>query len=152
MKRFSLDSNVLIYAEGSTDTRRKDIALSMIAEIGWARIVLPMQATGETARWLVSKGRLSKIEAAQRINWWMDACMPANVSAEAFRAALKLTVAHELQIWDAVILAASFEAGADFLLSEDMQHGFTWSGITIINPFILTSEQRSALAAGSILH
>ena len=152
MRRFSIDSNILIYAEGAVDTRRRDIAVSMIFGIGLERIVLPMQAAGETLRWMIRKGGLSKTDASRRVLWWMEMCMPAAVSVEAFRSALKLSAEHEFQIWDAVILAASAEAGVEFLLSEDMQHGFRWSGVTIINPFILTLEQRTVLAAGRIRH
>ena len=31
------------------------------------------------------------------------------------------------------------------LLSEDFQHGFTWSGVTVLNPFV--SPQHPLLAA-----
>jgi predicted nucleic acid-binding protein len=40
-----------------------------------------------------------------------------------------------LRIWDAVILAAAASAGCRLLLSEDMQEGFTWNGVTVTNPF-----------------
>jgi predicted nucleic acid-binding protein len=74
------------------------------------------------------------------------------VSASAFRQATSLVEHHEFQVWDAVILAASAEAGAAVLLSEDMQHGFHWSGVTIVNPFVLTSEQRRNLVPPQLLH
>jgi hypothetical protein len=43
---------------------------------------------------------------------------------------------HQLGIWDAVILSAAAQAGCRVLLSEDLQHGFTWGGVTIVNPFV----------------
>jgi predicted nucleic acid-binding protein len=36
---------------------------------------------------------------------------------------------------EAVIMAASARAGCRLLLSEDLQDGFTWSGLTVTNPF-----------------
>jgi len=42
---------------------------------------------------------------------------------------------HGLTIWDSVILAASAEAQCRLLLSEDLQDGFTWGGVTVTNPF-----------------
>jgi predicted nucleic acid-binding protein len=152
VRRFSLDSNILIYAEGAVDARRRDIAVAMIFGIGPERIVLPMQTTGETLRWMIRKGGFSRADASRRVLWWMDLCRPAAVSIEAFRSALRLSTEHEFQIWDAVILAVSAEAEVEFLLSEDMQHGFRWSGVTIVNPFILAPEQRAELAAGRIRH
>jgi predicted nucleic acid-binding protein len=59
-------------------------------------------------------------------------------------AATDLTVGHRIGIWDAVILAAAAEAGCRVLLSEDLQDGFTWDGVTVVNPF---SGKRNALLA-----
>ena len=42
---------------------------------------------------------------------------------------------HGLTIWDSVVLAASAEAECRLLLSEDLQEGFTWRGVTVTNPF-----------------
>jgi predicted nucleic acid-binding protein len=40
-----------------------------------------------------------------------------------------------LSIWDSVVLAASAEAGCRLFLSEALQEGFTWRGVTVTNPF-----------------
>lgn len=42
---------------------------------------------------------------------------------------------HQFVIWDALVVAAAVEAGCRLLLSEDMQNGFVWRGLTIANPF-----------------
>lgn len=34
-----------------------------------------------------------------------------------------------------VIVAVAAEAGCRLLISEDLQDGFTWAGLTIVNPF-----------------
>lgn len=44
-------------------------------------------------------------------------------------------MAHRLGIWDALILSAAADAGCRLLLSEDLQDGFTWGGVTVANPF-----------------
>ena len=49
--------------------------------------------------------------------------------------AVDVAVDHQLATWDAVVLAAAAEAGCRVLLSENMQDGFTWGGVTIVNPF-----------------
>ena len=46
-----------------------------------------------------------------------------------------LATDHRLGIWDAVILSAASQAGCRLLLSEDLQEGFSWGGVTIVNPF-----------------
>jgi predicted nucleic acid-binding protein len=40
-----------------------------------------------------------------------------------------------LGVWDAVVLAATSKAGCRVLLSEDLQEGFTWGGVTVVDPF-----------------
>jgi predicted nucleic acid-binding protein len=52
--------------------------------------------------------------------------------------AIELATAHRLGIWDSVIVAASIAAGCQLLLSEDMQDGFSWSGLTVVNPMMDT--------------
>ena len=50
--------------------------------------------------------------------------------------ATELVVAHRLQFWDAVIVAAAAASGARTLLTADMQHGFVWRSLALHNPFI----------------
>ena len=47
--------------------------------------------------------------------------------------AMDLAAHHNLTVWDSVVLAA--EAECRLLLSEDLNEGFTWRGVTITNPF-----------------
>jgi predicted nucleic acid-binding protein len=58
--------------------------------------------------------------------------------------AMDLAADHGLGIWDAVILTVASQAGCRMLLSEDMQEGFTWGGVTVVNPF---ADQRHDLLA-----
>ena len=50
-------------------------------------------------------------------------------------AAMDLVADHSLSIWDAIILAVTADSGCRLLLSEDLQDGFTWRGVTVANPF-----------------
>jgi predicted nucleic acid-binding protein len=43
---------------------------------------------------------------------------------------------HGLSFYDALIVASAVEAGCDILYSEDMQHGRTFGGLGIVNPFL----------------
>ena len=44
-------------------------------------------------------------------------------------------VAEQVAYWDALILEAAVEAGADTVYSEDLQHGRTYQGVTVVDPF-----------------
>ena len=56
-------------------------------------------------------------------------------SATVMRGAADLATDHRLGVWDAVIPSAAAVAGCRLLLSEDLQDGFTWHGVTVTNPF-----------------
>jgi predicted nucleic acid-binding protein len=49
--------------------------------------------------------------------------------------ATDLATHDQFAIWDAVILSAAAAVGCRLLLSEDLQSGFTWNGVTVTNPF-----------------
>ncbi len=52
-----------------------------------------------------------------------------------FLSATDLAVDHQIGIWDAVMCASAADAGCRLLLSEDLQEGFIWGGVTVVNPF-----------------
>lgn len=133
--KVAIDTNVLAYAEGVDDRGRQQTAILTIERLGVARIVLPAQVLGELQSVLGRRGRMTRAASCERVRIWRETCLVAGTSTAAFDAALDLTQRHDLQIWDAVILAVSVEAGCRLLLSEDMQEGFSWAGLTIANPF-----------------
>jgi predicted nucleic acid-binding protein len=66
---------------------------------------------------------------------WRDALPVVGTSPEAMQAAADLATDHQLGIWDAAILSAASQSGCRLLLSEDLHEGFTWGGVTVVNPF-----------------
>lgn len=133
--RIALDTNVLAYAEGAGDPHRQGIALALLETMKTSGAVLPVQALGELFNVLVRKAGWSREQARQSVLAWMDAFTLAHTSAETMLSACQLAAAHQLSIWDAVMLSASAEANCQLLLSEDMHDGFVWRGVTVANPF-----------------
>ena len=134
----SLDTNVLAYAEGLNGTRARTAALRLLQRLPADRTLIPVQALGELFAVLVRKARRSRSQAARAVLSWGDAFPLIETSSDVLLAATDLAVAHELGIWDAVMLAAAADAGCRLLLSEDLQDGFTWRGVTVVNPFAAT--------------
>lgn len=132
--RVALDTNVLAYAEGLGDERRVTLSRRILAAIPQERIVLPAQTLGELYRVLVGKANR---EAAARgaVLEWSDAFEVADSTTACFITALDLAVDHQLQFWDSLILAIAAHARCRVLLSEDLQPGFTWGGVTVVNPY-----------------
>ena len=136
--RVALDTNVLAYAEGTNGAEMKAAALRLIQRLPVASIVLPVQALGELFNVLVLKAKRPATNARAAILDWRDAYAAVDTSSAVMLSAADLATDHHLRIWDAVILSASAEAGCRLLLSEDLQEGFTWRGVTVTNPFSAT--------------
>lgn len=49
--------------------------------------------------------------------------------------AINLCRTDSFSFWDALIVTAAREGGAEILLSEDLQHGRSVGSLTIVNPF-----------------
>lgn len=143
--RVALDTNILVYALGINDAERRARAEDVIAAIPEANLVISAQVLGELFRVLVGKRRWSRVEARASIHKWQAAASVTPTTPAALTAALDLATDHGLTIWDAVIVNAAAEAGCRLLLSEDLQHGFVWRGVTVVDPF--RPERHPLLAA-----
>lgn len=139
--RVALDTNILAYAEGVNGTPMKKTALALVQKLPDGLTLLPVQTLGELFNLLVRKAGRSPVRARKAILSWRDAFPLIETSAEVMLAAADLATDHQLSIWDSVILSAAAEAGCRLLLSEDLQDGFTWRGVTVTNPFASTKHE-----------
>lgn len=131
----ALDTNVLVYAEGVHGKSMKKAALDLLRRLPQDKTVLPVQTLGELFNVLTRKAGRSRQDARFAIISWQDAFSVIDTSAQSMTLALDLATDHQLSIWDALILAVSAKGGCRLLLSEDLQEGFTWAGLTVTNPF-----------------
>jgi predicted nucleic acid-binding protein len=97
--------------------------------------VIPVQVLGELFNVLVRKAGRPRAEARNALLSWRDTFPVVETSPETMLTAIDLATDHRFGIWDAVILSAASQAGCRLLLSEDLQQGFTWAGVTVVNPF-----------------
>jgi predicted nucleic acid-binding protein len=133
--RVALDTNLLVYAEGVNGQQRKVSALALLAALPSGSVAVPVQTLGELFQVLVRKANRSASQARLAILTWRDAFPLLDTSESTIVAAAELASVHRLGFWDAVILASASEGGCRLLLSEDLQAGFTWHGVTVANPF-----------------
>ncbi len=133
--KVALDTNVLAYAEALNGQEKHGAAWELLRRLPRDSVILPVQTLGELFRVLVNKAGRPPHAARNNVAAWMDAYSVAELTSAVFLQALELAATHGLFLWDAVILASAAEANCRLLLSEDMQDGFTWNGITIANPF-----------------
>jgi predicted nucleic acid-binding protein len=135
----ALDTNVLAYFTGVIGSEADRPKVSLVSNLldrldAAERIAIPSQVLGECFNVLCRSGR-GREEAMNTVTRFAGRYPVVGGGYSTMTEALSLAVQHNLQIWDALILASASEAGCSILLSEDMQDGFCWRGVTIINPF-----------------
>ena len=136
MVNVAVDTNMLVYAEDIAASSKRDVAVDVFRKLPRETTLIPVQVLGELYRVLVRKWRGSPRAARATVAEWGDTYPLIETSPSVLLAALELAGAHRIRIWDAVILAAAADAGCRLLLSEDFHEGFTWSGVTVTNPFL----------------
>jgi len=136
--RIAFDTNVLAYAEGVNGEARKAAATAIVRGFAEEEIVLPVQALAELFTVLTRKARWLPEKAQAAVVAWYDAFPVIDTSSSVLLEAMELVAKHKLSSWDAIVLAAAAHAECRMLLSEDMQDGFTWRGVTVRNPFTVT--------------
>jgi len=134
--KIALDTNILAYAEGTNGAGMRDKTLDLLQRLPSTDIVLPVQTLGELFNVLVRKAKRRPSRARAAVLSWHDAYPIVETSAAVMINGMDLASDHGLTIWDSVVLAAAADAGCRLLLSEDLQDGFTWSGVTVTNPFL----------------
>jgi predicted nucleic acid-binding protein len=128
------DSNVLIYAMVSGDSRRRR-AQQLVAQGG----VISVQVLNEfvaVARRKMHMPWQDVIEALDAVRMLFPSPIP--ITLDTHEAALKIAQQYGFGIYDALIAAAALEANCSTLYSEDLQDGQVIDGrLTIRNPFRL---------------
>jgi predicted nucleic acid-binding protein len=127
-----------MYAEGVDGPAKRTAALHLLDRLPLRSRVVPVQVLGELYRVLTGKAKLAPAEARVSVLKWRNSSPVTETTEKVMLDAIELATAHRLGIWDSVIVAASIAAGCQLLLSEDMQDGFSWSGLTVVNPMMDT--------------
>lgn len=133
--KVALDTNVLAYAENTNGLAMRDKALDLVNRLPSDSVILPVQTLGELFNVLVRKAGRRPARAQTAVLSWRDAFQTIETSSNVMVDAMDLAAKHGLSIWDSVVLSAAAEANCRLLLSEDLQEGFTWRGVTVANPF-----------------
>ncbi|CDX31881.1 PilT protein domain protein [Mesorhizobium sp. ORS 3359] len=133
--KVALDTNILAYAEGINNVEKRDTVLELLRNVPQETAIVPVQVLGELYNLLVRKAGRSPQTARDALLSWRDAFPVTATTPEVMTMAADLAADHRFGIWDAVILSAASQAGCRLLLSEDLQDGFTWGGLTVVNPF-----------------
>jgi predicted nucleic acid-binding protein len=131
-----VDTNVLIYAHDADAKEKHTIAKEAVYEL-WANRagVLSTQVLQEfyvNVTRKLSQPLLKKHARAvvEKYALWCVDTTPAEIAI-----AFRLEDEVRIGFWDALICAAALKAGAERILSEDLNAGQKIAGIRIVNPF-----------------
>lgn len=133
--RVALDTNILASAEGVNDDVRKQAAIGLIRGLPPDAVVLPAQVIAELFQVLLRKARFTAADARAAIVSWCNYFPIVETSQSVLLGAAEIAATHHLSFWDGLVLASAAESGCSLLLSEDLQHDFTWTTVTVANPF-----------------
>jgi predicted nucleic acid-binding protein len=131
-----VDTNVLIYAH-DIDAETKHQRAGEVLKALWSSRTGAL--SGQVLQeFYVNVTRkipkpLSKTAARSVVNSYLVWCVettPAEISP-----AFRIEDEVKIMFWDALIVAAAVKAGADRIVTEDLNAGQTISGVRIVNPF-----------------
>jgi predicted nucleic acid-binding protein len=148
----AFDTNILVYAQQEHDpNNRHKRAAELINSAILSSAVIPVQVLGEFLNVCMRKFKLAPIDAIGQVEDYIGVFSCPQTTADDLIQATQLSSQHQLQYFDALIIAVSASAGATILLSEDMQDGLEIDGLRVINPFLAANDGVLADYFGSAL-
>ncbi|MCY3669977.1 MAG: PIN domain-containing protein [Alphaproteobacteria bacterium] len=142
--RFSLDTNILVYAVDRNAGERQLQAGDLIGQAARRDCVLTMQALAEFFHATTRKNLLAPARARAFVRNWSDVFRVVSADAAALADAMDAVEEHRFSFWDAMLWATARQGGCSALLSEDMQDSRRLGGVEIINPFAPDADTRLA--------
>ncbi|MEE4380007.1 MAG: PIN domain-containing protein [Candidatus Competibacteraceae bacterium] len=133
--RFTLDTNLLIYAIDRDAGTRHQQAITLVDQAVEQDCVLSMQVLAEFFHAVTRKGKMPLAEASEQVRDWQILFPMVAADGQALLQAMSAVQHHHLPFWDALLWATAKAAGVHVLLSEDFQDGRELEGVRFRNPF-----------------
>ena len=137
MKRCFIDTNVFLYLKDPHEPEKAAICAAWLkAAQESGEVLVSPQVIGETFTNLLKaardpESRTFAEEFAQTLMAWCEAKLDKAVVANAF----EIRRRYLIPWWDALLIASAQGAGADMLLTEDLNDGQHYGSVQAINPF-----------------
>lgn len=132
-----VDTNVLVYAHDSAAGERGETARKLLRRLWDERTgALSTQVLQEFYAVATRKLKppMTKLEARQIVADYSIWCV-VDTDPLLIVSASKLDEEHSVGFWDALIIEAAIRAGAETLVSEDLQDGRRFGTLSVRNPF-----------------
>ncbi len=146
----AIDTNILVYADSASDPLGRHLrAITLLEYLSLTTNCVPMQVLAEFLNVSRRKTTIPFEKAIARVEAYALLFDTPGTTLSDLAVAGQLSIRHNLQFFDAVIIAVAIRAGATLLLSEDMHDGQVIDGLTIVNPFVASNESVLADWLGS---
>jgi predicted nucleic acid-binding protein len=129
-----LDTNIILYSYSSSEIDKCSVANKLIFDSN--NSVISKQVINETINILFKKYKLSSKNIEKVVLELRDNLTICDFDVSTQIIASKIKQKHQIQFYDALIVATAIQNNCTILYSEDMQHSQTIDGLKIINPFI----------------
>ena len=131
-----VDTNVFVYRHDSSDPSKQSRAKQWIALLVRHRSGrLSFQVLQELYATLTRRRLNFERSQAREIVELLTEWRPIAVNRALLDRAWLLESRHLLSWWDALIVAAAQTCGCRVLLTEDLQHGYEFDEVRVVDPF-----------------
>lgn len=131
------DTNVLVYFVDEDEPNRNEVACNLVEEhLIRGDGMLSVQVLREFYSSTRRLRRPLSDERAREMVGYFAAFVPMPENERLILGAIRRSQEASLSLWDALIIEAALAAGADRLLTEDLQHGQVIDGMRVENPFL----------------
>ncbi len=133
-----VDTNVIVYTVDPEEPEKRAQAADLLERIITSRgLILSPQSLNECYRIIADRRRLMSRVAARRFIGVLSTYCTAPSGYEVTKRAWHIQDTTNFVWWDCMLLGSAMLAGAEYFLSEDLQHERQLEGMTILNPFQL---------------
>ena len=133
-----VDTNIIVYSRDNHEPGKQRIAREILTKLwqeGSGRISTQVlneyfvTVTGKLRHKLAPEDAWEDVEDFEAWN-------PVPIDIKCLKVARHVQLRYKTSWWDALIVAAASIAGCDIVLSEDLNSGQQYLGISVQNPFI----------------
>jgi predicted nucleic acid-binding protein len=135
VKKYFIDTNIIVYANDKRDKTKQSKAISLIKKLmKQGNGTISTQVIQEYAFTAFHKLRQSQDIVLRQIRL-LESLEVVEQTTEQIRRAIEIMYAYKINFWDACIISNAEYSNCSAIYSEDLNTGQFYSGILIEDPF-----------------
>lgn len=136
MKKYFIDTNLIIYANDRRDPDKQDKAIHLLKDLLQNNSgVVSTQVLQEYSNVALTKLRQRQDIVLRQITL-LESFDVVLLKPALIKRAIEIRSSYTLNFWNSCIISAAESAQCDVLYSEDLNAGQFYSGIRLVNPLI----------------